>query len=90
MPIGTANGCSALIIFGQVQTANEARNERERLREYVHALVLPVGWVWWLLQPGQVAIWRISMNLHASRAVQEPGIEGISRYPWVLYAGPFE
>ena len=49
VPIGTVNGYPAHIICGRIQTTSETQNKRERLRAYVHTLVLPVGQAWWLL-----------------------------------------
>ena len=69
--MGTANGDQAHIACGGIQTASEAPNERGRYATCVHALVSPVGRVWWLLQAGQIGAWHTTMNLYASRAVQQ-------------------
>ena len=71
VPVGTANHNSELLAYVRIQTASEASNKRGRYVTCVHTLGSPVGLVSWLLQSGQIAAWRISMNLDASCAVQE-------------------
>ena len=71
VPIDTTNANSAHIACVGIQITSKAPNEGGRYATCIHALASLVGREWWLLQSGKIAAWRISMNLYASRAVQQ-------------------
>ena len=75
-PIHTTHSNILPFACRRIQTASEAPNKRGHLGAYVHALASPVGLAWWLLQCGQIAVWRICSFLHASAAVQEISCSG--------------